>query len=77
MTLTIHTSIHGGAVLLDGQPVFCAGGKNGKYRAEAYYELALRGRTRKSSRMASASGISYKTGEEAVALRQLLKGEKE
>ena len=66
--MTLHTSPHGGTVLLDDKPVFCSGGRNGKYRAEAFFELATHGRTRKSSRMASASGISYKTGEEAIEL---------
>ena len=69
------TSKHGGAVVLDGTLVFAAGGKNGKYRAEALYELASHGRTRKSSRMASASGISYKTGEEAIAIYRERGGE--
>ncbi len=64
--LQIITSNKGGVVLYKGFVEFAAGGKNGRRRAEAFHLLASVGRTRESKRVASAVGLTFKAGEEAI-----------
>ena len=62
MTPTTLTSKAGAAVFFNGELVYCAGGKNGKCKAEAFMMLATEGRSEAAKARACAAGLSFSDG---------------
>jgi len=56
------TSPAGAAIFCYDELVYCAGGKNGKCKAEAFMLLATEGRTIAAKARACATGLSFADG---------------